>query len=194
MSIELEGFREIGYEVFGYRHAAAIMKQDFSVEWSDIWNVLQSFYVLKSHVTVGGGGKTKTAQDIDSRFRSLGWREKQFSTQVTVDGVTRNSPTHKVDCVKSRVALELEWSNKDPFYDRDLNNFRLLFELRAISVGIIITKSDSLRPVFERLGLWSKYGTSTTFMNKLTPRIEGGGGGGCPLLVFGITDQRFLED
>jgi hypothetical protein len=49
-----------------------------------------------------------------------------------------------VDCFKNGVALEVEWSNKDPFFDRDLNNFRLLFELRAISVGIIITKSDEL--------------------------------------------------
>ena len=33
-------------------------------------------------------------------------------------------------------ALEIEWNNKDPFYDRDLNNFRLLFELRTVSVGV----------------------------------------------------------
>jgi len=33
-----------------------------------------------------------------------------------------DSPTHKVDCYKNRIALELEWNNKDPFFDRDLNN------------------------------------------------------------------------
>ena len=43
------------------------------------------------------------------------------------------SPTHRIDCFKNHVALEIEWNNKDPFYDRDLNNFRLLFDLRAIS-------------------------------------------------------------
>gem|GEM_PF-3417229 len=31
-----------------------------------------------------------------------------------------------------------EWNKKDPFFDRDLNNFRLLFDLRAVSVGIIV--------------------------------------------------------
>ncbi|HEX7408337.1 MAG TPA: BglII/BstYI family type II restriction endonuclease, partial [Candidatus Binatia bacterium] len=32
----------------------------------------------------------------------------------------------------------------------------------------------------------ASYGESTTHMRKLLPKIEGGGAGGCPLLVFGI--------
>jgi len=28
-------------------------------------------------------------------------------------------------------------------------------------------------------------------MKKLLPRIEGGGGGGCPILVFGITQKLY---
>ena len=35
---------------------------------------------------------------------------------------------------------------------------------------------------------------STTHMSKLLPRIEGGGGAGCPLLVFGIKKSLYLED
>ena len=31
-------------------------------------------------------------------------------------------------------------------------------------------------------------------MSKLLPRIEGGGGAGCPLLVFGISKKLYLED
>jgi len=88
------------------------------------------------------------------------------------------------------LVLELEWSNKDPFYDRDLNNFRLLFDLRVISVGIILTKSNELSPLFKELGIYSKYGASTTWMSKLLPRVLGGGGGGCPLLVFGIRRNK----
>jgi hypothetical protein len=63
--------------------------------------------------------------------------EKGFETQIVVDRRAIDSPTHKVDCFKNRIALEIEWNNKDPFFDRDLNNFRLLFELRAVSVGVI---------------------------------------------------------
>lgn len=39
-----------------------------------------------------------------------------------------------------------------------------------------------------------KFGTSTTWMNKLLPRINGGGGGGCPILVFGIGESVYRED
>ena len=46
----------------------------------------------------------------------------------------------------------------------------------------------------EELGIWSKYGTSTTWMSKLIPRIDGGGGGGCPILVFGIKKSLYVED
>jgi len=52
--------------------------------------------------------------------------------------------------LQERIALEIEWNDKDPFFDRDLNNFRLLFDLRVISVGIILTRGDELRAIFER--------------------------------------------
>ena len=92
------------------------------------------------------------------------------------------------------MALEIEWNNKDPFFDRDLNNFRLLFDLRVISVGIIITRCDELQNIFDQLGRGKSYGASTTHMSKLLPKIEGGGGAGCPLLVFGISKKLDLED
>jgi hypothetical protein len=92
------------------------------------------------------------------------------------------------------MTLEIEWNNKDPFYDRDLNNFRLLFDLRAIGVGVIVTRCDGLQKIFNALGKGSSYGNSTTHMSKLLPRIEGGGGGGCPILVFGISERLYDEN
>lgn len=123
----------------------------------------------------------------------MGWRETQFRTAIKVDSTERESPTHKVDCYKNRVALEIEWNNKDPFFDRDLNNFRLLFDLRVIDAGVIVTRRSDLQAIFNRLGKGKSYANSTTHMNKLIPRIEGGGGGGCPILVFGITSKLYAE-
>ncbi|HMD67877.1 MAG TPA: BglII/BstYI family type II restriction endonuclease [Chitinivibrionales bacterium] len=111
-----------------------------------------------------------------------------------VDENRMDSPTHKIDCYKNQIALELEWNNKDPFFDRDLNNFRLLFDLRAISVGIIFTRCDELQDIFNELGRGKSYGNSTTHMSKLLPRIEGGGGAGCPILVIGMKKTLYTED
>jgi hypothetical protein len=44
----------------------------------------------------------------------------------------------------TRIALEIEWNNKDPFYDRDLENFKRLHSDGAISIGVIVTRGQSL--------------------------------------------------
>lgn len=182
------------YEIHEWKHACAVLKGDFPVEWKDIIEVLKAFKLKRSEILTPGGGLSLISQWFNQAFFNKQWREKAFDTQIVVDQQQINSPTHKVDCVKNRVALEIEWSNKDPFYDRDLNNFRLLFDLRAISAGVIITKSDELSEIFKQLGEWTKYGWSSTWMKKLLPRIEGGGGGGCPILVFGITKALYDQN
>ena len=182
------------YEVHEWRHASAILEQDFPNEFEDICDVLSRFRLYQSAILEPGGRKSVISGWIDAEFYKKGWSEKKFDTKITLDDIDFESPTHSVDCFKNRVALEIEWNNKDPFYDRDLNNFRLLFDLRAISVGIIITRSDELQDIFRNLGRKDSFGASTTHMSKLLPRIQGGGGAGCPLLVFGITKKLYVED
>ena len=190
----LPQFVRDNYEFHEWKHASAILSQDFPAEWLDLLSLLQDLRLRKSWIAVGGGNKSKLAIYVDKFLVQRGWLEKQFQTAIEVDGNRLDSPTHKVDCYKNGIALEVEWNNKDPFYDRDLNNFRLLFDLRAVSVGVILTRADELQDVFRDLGRGSSYGMSTTHMYKLLPRIEGGGGAGCPLLVFGIRKSLYLED
>lgn len=195
MSIELlpKSIRK-NYEAHEWKHASAILAADFPLEWKDIVDLLTQFKLCKTWLKEPGGRKSKVSDAIDTFLHKRGWHEKQFSTSVKVDEKVFDSPTHKVDCYKNHVALEIEWNNKDPFFDRDLNNFRLLFELRAISVGVIITRCDHLQKIFDSLGRGASYGASTTHMSKLLPRIEGGSGAGCPILVFGITEKLYKED
>ena len=87
-----------------------------------------------------------------------------------------------------------KWNNKDTFFDRDLNNFRLLFDLRAIDAGVIITRCTELQLIFKQLGRGISFGDSTTHMAKLLPRLDGGSGGGCPVVVFGIRGTCYVED
>lgn len=195
MSLDLlPEFIRANYETHEWKHACAILKQDFPQQWNEIVDVLTTFRLRKSWIAVGGGRKSKVAEAFDGALSQRGWVEKGFDTKVVVDDQSLDSPTHKVDCFKNRVALEIEWNNKDPFFDRDLNNFRLLFDLRVVSVGVIITRCDELQDIFDTLGRGSSYGSSTTHMSKLLPRIQGGGGGGCPLLVFGIKSSLYEED
>ena len=182
------------FEIHEWKHACAILKSEFPNEWKELIEMLTAFQLKKSWIAKGGGNKTKLSRWVDDFMGARGWIEKQFQTSVIVDEDRMDSPTHKIDCYKNKVALELEWNNKDPFYDRDLNNFRLLFDLRAISVGVIFTRCDDLQEIFVSLGRGRSYGNSTTHMSKLLPRIEGGGGAGCPLLVIGITKNTYIED
>ncbi len=191
---DFSDFIRDNYEIHEWRHACAILQQDFPAEYSDLCDVLTRFRLLKSHIAVGGGRKSRVAGWIDSQLAEKGWVEKAFETSITVDQTVMNSPTHAVDCFKNRIAIEIEWNNKDPFFDRDLNNFRLLFDLRAISAGVIITRCDELQEIFDSLGRGKSYGSSTTHISKLLPRIQGGGGAGCPLLVFGIKGSLYVED
>lgn len=182
------------FEVHEWRNGLAIMAAAHPQEWGDILAVLRGFRLLRSSIIKPGGRKSTIAEKLDGHFFQLGWKEKGFRTKIVVDDAEYDTPTHKVDCYKNRVALEVEWNNKDPFYDRDLNNFRLLFELRAIDVGLIVTRCDELQDIFDDLGRGPSYGSSTTHMAKLLPRIEGGGGGGCPVVVFGIRKTCYVED
>ena len=156
--------------------------------------MLRGFRLLRSEVVVGGGNRSLISRRIDGAFYARGWQEKGFATSIIVDEIKTDSPTHAVDCLKDGVAVEVEWNNKDPFFDRDLNNFRLLFDLRAIQVGVIITRAWELQEIFKNLGKGASYGMSTTHHQKLIPKIEGGGGGGCPVLTFAIRPSNFEDD
>lgn len=182
------------YDVHEYRHAIAILKTDFPDEYNEIIEMLRAFKLKRCDILSAGGRKSNISGFLDGFLYDRGWDEKMFDTKLIIDGEEHDTPTHKIDCYKNKVALDIEWNNKDPFYDRDLNNYRLLHERAAISVGVIVTRCSSLQKIFDDLGKGKSYGSSTTHMNKLLPRIEGGSGGGCPLLVFGISDKLYCEE
>src|SRR5262249_49794130 len=106
------------YHVREWRHGITILSSVYPKEWKEILETLREFRLLRSEILKAGGNKSPIAIRLDSGFYGRGWQEKGFDTKITVDDTPHPSPTHKVDCYKNRVALEVEWSNKDPFYDR----------------------------------------------------------------------------
>lgn len=189
-----------GWDCYDWRNARTILEHGHPNEWRDIIEVLRAFSLLHTDIVAKGrGNKSAIAAAIDSQFYNLGWLEKQFDTKIVVDDQESESPTHKVDCFKGKIGVELEWNNKDPFYDRDLNNFRLLFDLRVLDVGVVVTRSTELQQwLHARHALFGKekstFGGSTTHYDKLEPRIIGGGAGGCPVLVFAMTSDIYVDD
>jgi hypothetical protein len=181
------------YHVKEWRNAAGVLSTACPDEWMDIIEVLRAFRLYRSEVQAAGKNRSPISRQIDNAFYQRQWVEKNFVTTIKIDGAEYESPTHSVDCFKGRVALEVEWNNKDPFFDRDLNNFRLLFDLRVIDVGVIVTRATELQKIFNDLGKGTSYGASTTHHAKLWPRLDGGGGG-CPVLTFAITPSLYVDD
>ncbi|MBL8587737.1 MAG: restriction endonuclease [Methylobacteriaceae bacterium] len=188
------------WEIFDWRNGLAVLRHVHAAEWREMFGVISAFRLKHADIAMQGrGNKSEMAGVLDHGLYALGWRERQFATGVVVDGVARETPTHKVDCFKGKVALEVEWNNKDPFFDRDLNNFRLLFDLGVVDVGVIVTRTTDLQGwLHANYQLFGKqrgtYGSSTTHSEKLYPRIRGGGAGGCPVVVFALRKEAYLDD
>ena len=182
------------FDILAFKHADVILKNSFPVEWNEINEMLENFKINKSWLIEGGGRKSKIADAVDKHLiEKNGWFEKEFQTSIVSDGISRENPTHKIDCYKNRIAFELEWNNKTEFYDRDLNNFRILHQLDNISLGIIMTRATSLNDTLKDYKIMSKYGASTTHGDKLLKKIDGGGSGGCPIIVIQIKSECIDE-
>ncbi len=179
------------YEVYDFKHAAAIFAVEFPEEFNDLMEALRAFRINVDHITAKGGRESQIPKTITALLRpdkdNPRWKEGQLNARLLVDDEEINFDTHKIDYIRGRVAFDLEWNSKDQTYDRDLYAFRAFFDYNKISVGILLTRSIKLNPLFKKLGLMKKYGTSTTQMGKLLPRLKAGRNGGCPVLVFGIT-------
>ena len=108
------------FEVFDWRNGLAILKSVHPDEWQDLAQVLSEFALWWTRLAEKGKNKTETAKLLDTSLDERGWIEKAFATRIVVDAAETPSPTHSVDCYKNKVALDVEWNNKDPFLDRDL--------------------------------------------------------------------------
>src|SRR4051794_38011590 len=100
------------YEVHEWRNGLAILSAARPEEWADILAVLRAFRLRHTDIATPGGRKSLVADRLDGAFKERGWKEKRFDTRILVDGTEQVSPTHEVDVLKNRVALEVEWNNK----------------------------------------------------------------------------------
>ncbi len=144
-----EELKAKGFTVLALHHAEAILTHDLPETVSELTEVLGKIKIPVEELVRGGGGETKFTQRLRKSLAEQKWPKHSFIVKKTIDGVEAQSLSHEVDHVRRTAngifALEIEWNNKDPFFDRDLENFSRLHSQGVISVGGIITRGKSLQ-------------------------------------------------
>lgn len=203
-----------GYTYGATRYADVILRESFSARAADLIAALSAFRPTLDELRTGGGGRTVFVRRFDESLGEMRredgsavWGKQNITIQKSLglDGTTvRTSRVrgHEIDMFGQGtpeqplpgVAVEMEWNNKDPFYDRDLINFQALHHEGAIAIGVIVTRGAGLQaligPTIRSKDGGYKYGQSTTHWDKLIPKVNLGGGGECPLLLVGIEPDR----
>jgi hypothetical protein len=141
--------RDAGFEVEMTSHALAILEIDFPELVGEIETALLALKLPITEIIGGGGGEAKMTQRLRHALAETGWPKHNFVVTKTVDGVPKESTSHEIDHVRRTdegvVTFEIEWNNKDPFFDRDLENFKRLHAEGAISLGGIITRGSEMQ-------------------------------------------------
>ncbi|WP_316191122.1 BglII/BstYI family type II restriction endonuclease [Bradyrhizobium sp. SZCCHNS2096] len=144
-----ERLRQRGFEIDFKSHAEAILSIDFPEVAEQLERVLATSTIPIEEIIGSGGGETKGTQRLRRALMAEGWLKHNFIVQRIIDGRPRESQSHEIDHVKEfyagTIALEIEWNNKDPFFDRDLENFKRLHADGGISIGIIVTRGATLQ-------------------------------------------------
>lgn len=150
-----EALTSSGFQVVTQHHAEAILNQDMPAAVSELTGALRNVSIPVEEIVRSGGGETDFTQRLRNALAALQWKKHNFEITKTVDGQPKQSLSHEIDHVRvlatGTIALEIEWNNKDPFFDRDLENFKRLHVEGAISVGAIITRGTSMQDSFREI-------------------------------------------
>ncbi|MCY4260663.1 MAG: BglII/BstYI family type II restriction endonuclease [Rhodobacteraceae bacterium] len=153
--MKLSILSDLGFDIQARNHVEAVLVEDFPEPLRELCEVLTNFKIADVELIRGGGGESHPTQRLRHSFNERGWRKRNIEISKIVDGEHRAGTTHEIDHVrqagKGSVALEIEWNNKDPFFDRDLENFQRLHAEGAISVGIVITRGRAVQDQMVRI-------------------------------------------
>lgn len=146
--------RDLGFDVMVCNHAEAILSVDFPDETAELVSALAQISLDARELLASGGGEAPSTQRMRRQLSDLGWHKHNFRIETLLDGRPLGDGTsHEIDHVRKGVhgtiALEIEWNNKDPFFDRDLENFQRLHAQSVISAGVVVTRGASLQAGLE---------------------------------------------
>jgi hypothetical protein len=198
------------FEFRNYGHALEILYESFFEEWREIQECLRQLKLTVQDITKAGGNESPVPKKFDDVLYPYGWREIRISGDLVVKKYPRKTAQrrgrfadepyetetikgyidgHNIDFLKNKVAFDLEWNSKDQTFDRNLLAMRTYFDCGLIDCGVIVTRAEELNDIFKEIGIMAKYGASTTWMGKLTYRLDSRRNGGCPVLAIGIRKE-----
>src|SRR3954452_5229678 len=144
-----DALKERGFLVETLSHAWAMLSGDFPEVASEIEEILLASTIPIEEIVGSGGGETKARSGCAARSgRSGGASTTSSSSALSTGGRWRASVmkwTTSAQFPAGTVALEIEWNNKDPFFDRDFENFKRLHADGAISLGVMVTRGPDLQ-------------------------------------------------
>lgn len=202
------------FEFRNYGHALEILHDAFPEEWKELQECLRRLKLTVADIKKAGGNESPIPKKFDDVLYPYGWREIRISGDLLVKKYPRQVVQrrgrfatepfeteliegyidgHNIDFLKNRVAFDLEWNSKDQTFDRDLLAMRTYFDCGLIDVGVIVTRAAELNDIFKQENIIAKYGASTTWMGKLTYRLDSRRNGGCPILAVGIRKECIEE-
>lgn len=142
-----------GFDIEARNHAGAILAGDFAEQMESLASALLEFKISAREFIQSGGGQAESTMRLRDALYAKGWTKHTFIVRTIVDGAEREATSHEIDHVNrsegGTLALEIEWNNKDPFFDRDLENFQRLHAQGAISLGILITRGANLQSALQ---------------------------------------------
>ncbi|MGB7372328.1 BglII/BstYI family type II restriction endonuclease [Erythrobacter sp.] len=144
-----------GFEIEYSSHAKAILEQDFPDIVVELERALGAVSLPITEIIGSGGGEAQLTQRLRRGFHDRGWQKRNIEMKKIVDGVEKDSISHEIDHYhatdRGNFALEIEWNNKDPFFDRDLESFKRLHAEGVIGIGSIITRGSNLQAMLRDL-------------------------------------------
>lgn len=148
--------RPNGYRYGVTRYADLILRDAFPKQFNDLSSVLDEFRIDVQELLTGGGNRSSLTGRFDSLLKQRGWGKRTITVSKYIDDLLIHTARgHEIDMFATGsgvetypgIAVEMEWNNKDPFFDRDLLNFMALHREGALAVGVIVTRGPTLQRI-----------------------------------------------
>ena len=175
--------KKLGWDISDENHGKLIAKKVFKKQLSLLDDQLSNFQLsVEEGFIASGGQKAIPTAKLTEMVEGLGWIENTVDIKNTIsfsdpsfNDIESFFSSHKIDHIGNqsnsdcKFALEIEWNNKDEFFDRDFVAMRGLYEARAIELGIIITRGKDFEDHISREV--SKYFKKIRCINELEQTV-----------------------